>query len=922
MSYHVGKGTLSVLAIFTALVLCNAHPVILNDRDFSSTPTFTSENSNSSWAVSAGGYSYFESAELMEVDSFGNVVIVAKVLNNDDIPNEVVFGENMVEVPADSISLIIAKLNPQGIWQWSKIIIEEPTSGLDPSITSLKIGSLGQIFFAGSYQGYNINIAGQDISRNEDSEDGYVGKLNPDGSLDWIETLSSELTDSQGQNRCWDYHYCSDAVTGISLGSNDEVFVTGDFCSDSRESWQCDFNLGQKTVSTVDDADIFVAQLNNNGQWNWLKKAGSPGEDEGGRIHSNNAGEIVISGLIDEGENYSTFGELNLTVPNYESHDNSFISKISSSGQWEWAKSLSYHQWELPHVMFNSDNDIIAIADLEYDTTIDGFSLDAGEFIAKFSGQGNTIWAKEIPNIERDEAGFTIDNSNNIFLSGGVYEMPSTNFDGIEITPTGTRDAFVGQMSTDGSWQWVIQFNGSSSQSSSVALDGSGTVYSAGYFSVSSTFGQTVLSSSGGYDMYVAKIDLTDPDGDGVFSVYDNCPNMSNSGQADSDQDGEGDDCDVDDDNDAVNDNFDLCQNSRDSFTSTPQSDYDGDGCEDVQEDDDDDNDGVVDSVDVCPKGQLGGPDYDNDGCKDAEENDDDDDGVLDEQDACRTGQKAWLSSTENDWDQDGCRDIDEDNDDDNDGLADILETSQYGTDPNNPDTDGDGLNDSWEIMNGLDPLKAEQEETISDRDGDGVPDEDDKFPDNASEWEDSDNDGIGDNSDAYPEDSSTSEIETNSSAVNDNTNQIASESNITNVDTSPAEKENADSDDPSSSQQSNGASITEIALGVIAFCSIATLAIVILRRKPTNTLPRLPPFPLPHHAVVQNTPHPLPRPMQPTLPHPPRPNLPLPTPLPPVARLTVVNQWSDERGHNWRKMSNGELQWWNGIQWVAYSKP
>ena len=42
---------------------------------------------------------------------------------------------------------------------------------------------------------------------------------------------------------------------------------------------------------------------------------------------------------------------------------------------------------------------------------------------------------------------------------------------------------------------------------------------------------------------------------------------------------------------------------------------------------------------------------------------------------------------------------------------------------------------------------------SIFDTDGDGVPDIEDAFPEDPSDWKDSDRDGVGDNSDAFPED-------------------------------------------------------------------------------------------------------------------------------------------------------------------------
>ena len=45
----------------------------------------------------------------------------------------------------------------------------------------------------------------------------------------------------------------------------------------------------------------------------------------------------------------------------------------------------------------------------------------------------------------------------------------------------------------------------------------------------------------------------------------------------------------------------------------------------------------------------------------------------------------------------------------DGDGIADRMESTLYGTNWQEADTDGDGLDDGWEIENGLDPLDTGQ---------------------------------------------------------------------------------------------------------------------------------------------------------------------------------------------------------------------
>jgi hypothetical protein len=103
-------------------------------------------------------------------------------------------------------------------------------------------------------------------------------------------------------------------------------------------------------------------------------------------------------------------------------------------------------------------------------------------------------------------------------------------------------------------------------------------------------------------ELFKVEVPSDDKDRDGWPDSDDNCPDVSNPDQKNSDKDQEGDACDTDDDNDGVRDTNDNCPDVWNESQSNADGDTKGDACDttDDRKSRDTDKDGIVDSIDNC----------------------------------------------------------------------------------------------------------------------------------------------------------------------------------------------------------------------------------------------------------------------------------------------------------------------------------
>ncbi|MBL0104130.1 MAG: T9SS type A sorting domain-containing protein [Bacteroidetes bacterium] len=255
-------------------------------------------------------------------------------------------------------------------------------------------------------------------------------------------------------------------------------------------------------------------------------------------------GNVFIGGTFldsidcDPGPNFHTYIS---TVHANQGEYDSYIIKLNANGQYIWSVHLDAGTYSTAVVMsLATDNNGSLCSTGTFSGTIDfdpsGTTHNllnmapaaTSMFMYQLDSNGNYLWAKSISaGVASSGNDILTDESNNIYICGdfGDGSAPTDSFDfdlsanQYYLHGSGYMKTFIMKLNSSGVFRWALETGNSTSglsgnaYSSSMARDINGNLYVNGNFEnsidVNTGSATTNISSNGGFDTYLFKLDST-----------------------------------------------------------------------------------------------------------------------------------------------------------------------------------------------------------------------------------------------------------------------------------------------------------------------------------------------------------------------------------------------------------------------------
>lgn len=388
------------------------------------------------WAKSIGSIA-FEEANSICVDLNGKVYITGAYSGSADFdPGVGVY--NLVPTGGTyDRDIFICKLDSLGMFVWAKSIGN--ASGNDLGY-SLLTDSIGNVYSTGTFYStadFDTGVGVYNLTAGASSADAYICKMDSSGALIWAKNMG-------------------DKGRSIALDKLGNVYTTGTFWGTA------DFNpgIGVYNLSSAGGQDIFISKLNSLGLFVWAKSFGGPANDNVYSIALDAFGYLYSTGSFYGLTDFDP-GPGSYAIANNCSSDDSFLSKLDTSGAFSWVRQFGRAGYTGSCVGYSvtvaADGSVYTAGRfsgyMDFDPGVGTFHVISGgtydAFINKLDSLGAFLWVTTIgtagSSAPNSGNSLTLDKKSNIYLTGSLtYWADFDPTPGVSIlTSVGGSDVFI-----------------------------------------------------------------------------------------------------------------------------------------------------------------------------------------------------------------------------------------------------------------------------------------------------------------------------------------------------------------------------------------------------------------------------------------------------------------------------------------------
>lgn len=327
------------------------------------------------WVKTTGG-NYSERSQEIALDASGNIFTIGTYSGTSDFDPSA-SSANLSTNSVGDVDVFLQKLDNDGNFIWIKSL-GQMHNGIGYSVA---IGPLNEIVVTGQFnETVDLDPGPDTLNFTSNGQyDVFIQKFFPNGDLQWARTFGG---------------------TGDDIGLSVKIGITGKIYLVGTFENNIDFNPNGSPIlaSSNGSSDIFIEQIEGNGNVSWVRTIGGVALDYASSVSLDQNEFLYVTGSYGSTVDFDPSSSTAFEITTQGGAD-IFIDKFANNGDFIWAKSAGGPQAEIGTCILAQNNGTLhvtgafqGVADFDPDLSVFNLTSNGGNnaFVQKLSVNENS----------------------------------------------------------------------------------------------------------------------------------------------------------------------------------------------------------------------------------------------------------------------------------------------------------------------------------------------------------------------------------------------------------------------------------------------------------------------------------------------------------------------------------------------------